>query len=66
MESRPIAQVERAITELTDTIARVLGADPRRVRVEAQPISPERWGIGGVAAAVKRRAEIEAHEARLR
>jgi 4-oxalocrotonate tautomerase family enzyme len=66
LEGRPVEQVERAIVELTDVIARVLEADPRRVRVEAQSIAAERWGIGGVPAAVKRRTEIDAREAQLR
>ncbi len=65
MESRPPEQIEQAIVRLTEVIARVLGSDPDRVRIEVQPVAAERWGIGGVPASVKRRAEIEAHEARL-
>lgn len=63
MEGRPLAQVQRAIAELTEVTARVLGGDPARVRVEVQHISPERWGIGGVPASVLRRDEIEARKA---
>ena len=65
MESRPIEQVHRAIDELTDVIASVLGGDPSRVRVEAQSIDADRWGIGGIPATVSRRAELEARAAQL-
>ena len=58
--------MERAIVELTDVIARVLGSDPERIRIESMPVAADRWGIGGVQASVKRRAEIEAREAQLR
>ncbi|MEZ5375126.1 MAG: tautomerase family protein [Acidimicrobiales bacterium] len=62
MENRPLSQVETAITRLTEVIARVLGADAGRVRVEAQPVAAERWGIGGIPAAILRRDEIAARE----
>jgi len=63
MEGRPLTQVQGAIEVFSELIARVLGGDPDRVRVEVQYISPERWGIGGVPASVLRRAEIEARQA---
>ena len=63
MGDRPLEQVHRAITELTSVVARVLGVEAERVRVEAQSIDGDRWGIGGVPASVKRRAEIEARAA---
>jgi 4-oxalocrotonate tautomerase family enzyme len=63
MANRPLAQVEGAIARLTEIIARVLGTDPERVRVEVQPIAAERWGIGGVQASVKRQAELAARDA---
>ncbi|MCB1001441.1 MAG: tautomerase family protein [Acidimicrobiales bacterium] len=63
MQDRPVEQVHRAITELTAVIARVLDVEPERVRVEAQSIAAERWGIGGVPASVKRQAEIAARAA---
>ena len=63
MQDRPVEQVHRAITELTAVIARVLAVEPERVRVEAQSIAAERWGIGGVPASVKRQAEIAARAA---
>jgi phenylpyruvate tautomerase PptA (4-oxalocrotonate tautomerase family) len=66
MENRPLEQVERALVELTEVISRVLGADPERVRVEAQSIAAERWGIGGMTASVKRRAELAARGTQLR
>ena len=58
MANRPIDQVESAIVRLTEIIARVLGTDPERVRIEVQPVAAERWGIGGVQASVKRQAEL--------
>ncbi len=63
MAGRPLTQVQRAITELSEVTARVLGGDPARVRVEVQHIDPERWGIGGVPASILRREEIEARKA---
>ena len=60
MQDRPVEQVHRAITAV---IARVLDVEPERVRVEAQSIAAERWGIGGVPASVKRQAEIAARAA---
>lgn len=63
MEGRPQQQAEDAIRELSAIVAKHLGGDPERVRVEIRPVSPERWGIGGVTAAVKRRAELEARKA---
>ena len=63
MQDRPVEPVHRAITELTAVLARVLDVEPERVRVEAQSIAAERWGIGGVPASVKRQAEIAARAA---
>jgi 4-oxalocrotonate tautomerase family enzyme len=63
MADRPLDQVHDAIRTLTEVVSRVLGVDAARVRVEAQSIEAERWGIGGVPAAVLRRAEIEARAA---
>ncbi|MCA9548769.1 MAG: tautomerase family protein [Myxococcales bacterium] len=60
MEGRPQSQADAAIQELSACVARHLGGDPARVRVEIQTVPPERWGIGGTPASVLRRAEIEA------
>lgn len=59
MQGRPQDQADAAIRELTAVVARHLGGDPARVRVEIQSVPPERWGIGGQPASVLRRAEIE-------
>ena len=57
------AQQRRIRSEVDAGIARVLDVEPERVRVEAQSIAAERWGIGGVPASVKRQAEIAARAA---
>ena len=36
------------IKELTETVCRVLEADPQAVRVELVEVPPENWGIAGV------------------
>jgi 4-oxalocrotonate tautomerase family enzyme len=63
MEGRTAEQVARAMASLTQVVAGTLGGDPERVRVEVQTVPPDHWGIGGVPASVKRRAEIEARRA---
>lgn len=63
MDGRPQRQVEEAIRVATEVIARVLGTDPERVRVEVTRVPPDHWGIGGVPATVKRKAEIDARAA---
>lgn len=63
MSNRPQSQVEAAIARVTEVISRVLGTDPERVRVEVMAVAPERWGIGGVPASVKRQAELAARDA---
>jgi 4-oxalocrotonate tautomerase family enzyme len=62
MENRPIAQVAAAIEALTEVMARVLGGDPDRIRVEVQPVAADRWGIGGQPASVRRKSELEARD----
>jgi 4-oxalocrotonate tautomerase family enzyme len=59
MEGRPIEQVQQAIAEVTEVVARVLGAERARIRVFVDRVPPDHWGIGGVPASVVRRAEIE-------
>lgn len=59
MQGRPAEQFAAAIVELTEVISRVLGTDQSRVRVECQPVDVDYWGIGGVPASVKRKAELE-------
>ena len=59
---RPRAQIGAAIARLTQVVAEVLGGDPDRVRVAVIRVPPEEWGIGGVPASERRRAEIEARK----
>lgn len=58
MEGRPTEMLHRVISELSEVVARVLGGDPRRVRVQIDHIHPDRWGIGGVPASQARAAEL--------
>lgn len=60
MDGRPQEQIEAAIRELSELVADVLGGSSERVRVEVRKVQPEHWGIGGVPASIKRRAELEA------
>lgn len=60
MEGRPASQVETAIRELSEVVARNLGARLERVRAEVRTVPPENWGIGGQLASVLRATEISA------
>jgi 4-oxalocrotonate tautomerase family enzyme len=60
LEGRPVEQRHRLLERFTDVIVDVLGVDRDLVRGLIQTIPPDDWGIGGVPASVKRRAEIEA------
>jgi len=62
LADRPMSQVHDAIREVSATVARVLGGDPDRVRVEVQPVEAARWGIGGVPATIKRAADLAARK----
>ena len=48
IEGRPDEKKKELIKELTETVCRVLGADPQAVRVELIEVPPENWGIAGV------------------
>jgi len=58
MEGRSVELLHRVMAELSEVTARVLGADPQRVRVQIDLIHPDRWAIGGVPASISRAAEI--------
>ena len=60
MEGRPIEQHHKIITQVTDVIVKHLGTDRGRIRVHIANCKPDNWGIGGTAAAILRKAEIEA------
>ena len=60
MEGRPLEMRHALIKEVTETVAKVLGTDQPRIRLQLTEIPPDGWGIGGVPASVARAAEIEA------
>ena len=63
MEGRPVEMLHRVMAELSEVVARVLGSDPQRIRVQIDHVHPDRWAIGGVPASVKRAAELAARKA---
>jgi 4-oxalocrotonate tautomerase family enzyme len=65
MEGRPVELLHRVMAEMSAVVARVLGGDPQRVRVQSDPIHPDRWSIGGVPASVARAGELARRAAAL-
>lgn len=63
MEGRPVETLHRVMADLSAVVARVLGSDPQRVRVQIDHIHPDRWAIGGVPASRARAAELAARAA---
>jgi 4-oxalocrotonate tautomerase family enzyme len=63
LQGRPVAQHHALIAEITDILVRVLGADRERIRVYSSDVDPDKWGIGGQPASVRRAAEIAARRA---
>lgn len=63
MQGRPMEQHHRLIREMTDTVAAALSMKPDRIRVQIDEVSPDRWGIGGVPASIRRAAELAARQA---
>lgn len=63
MEGRPVEMLHRVMAEMSAVVARNLGGDPQRVRVMIDPVHPDRWAIGGVAASVARAGELAARNA---
>ena len=63
LQGRPVEQHHQLIREMTAVVASVLGANPERVRLQIDEVHPDRWGIGGVPASVRRAAEIAARAA---
>lgn len=58
MEGRSTEMLHRVMADLSAVVARVLGSDPQRVRVQIDHIHPDRWAIGGVPASQARAAEL--------
>jgi len=63
LEGRSLEVLHRVIADMSAVTARVLGGDPKRVRVEINHVSADRWGIGGVPASQARAAELAARAA---
>jgi len=63
MEGRSTEMLHRVMADLSEVVARVLGGDPQRVRVQIDHIHPDRWSIGGVPASRARAAELAARAA---
>ena len=63
LQGRAVEQHHRLIREITDAVARVLKMKPDRIRMQIDEVHPDRWGIGGVPASVKRAAEVAARAA---
>jgi phenylpyruvate tautomerase PptA (4-oxalocrotonate tautomerase family) len=62
MEGRSTEMLHRVMADLSAVVARVLGGDPQRVRVQIDHIHPDRWAIG-VPASQARAAELAARAA---
>lgn len=60
MEGRTVEQLHRVIAELSAITARLLDVDQDRIRVHIAHAHPDRWGIGGVPASIRRAAELAA------
>lgn len=58
MEGRTVEQLHRVIAELTAITARLMDVDAERIRVHIEHAHPDRWGIGGVPASIRRAAEL--------
>lgn len=58
MEGRTTETLHRVMADLSRVVARVLGGDPQRVRVQIDHIHPDRWAIGGVPASIARSADL--------
>lgn len=63
MEGRTVEQLHRVIAELNAITARLLAVDPERIRIYIAHAHPDRWGIGGVPASVRRAAELAGRQA---
>lgn len=60
LEGRPQQEMDDLMTGFTDILETVLKADRNRIRGACWTVPPERWGIGGVMASVKRANEVAA------
>lgn len=58
MEGRTVEQLHRVIAELNAITARLLNVAPDRIRIYIAHAHPDRWGIGGVPASIRRATEL--------
>jgi 4-oxalocrotonate tautomerase family enzyme len=63
LEGRPREQHHALIADVTEVVARVLGARRERIRVHIAESRTDCWGIGGVPASIARAQEISARAA---
>ncbi|MBS1143352.1 MAG: 4-oxalocrotonate tautomerase [Proteobacteria bacterium] len=63
MEGRSVEQFHRIIVELNAITARLMEVDPERIRIHIEHAHPDRWGIGGIPARIRRAAELAAPSA---
>lgn len=63
LAGRSVEQHHRLIAALTEATGRVLDVRADRVRIQIDEVHPDRWGIGGTPAGVRRAAEIAARAA---
>jgi 4-oxalocrotonate tautomerase family enzyme len=63
LQGRAVEQHHQLIREITDAVAQALEMKPDRIRMQIDEVHPDRWGIGGVPASVRRAAEIAARAA---
>lgn len=62
MEGRTVEQLHRVIAELSDITARQLNVDKDRIRLHIEHAHPDRWGIGGIPASIRRATELAARK----
>lgn len=55
---RPTEVMHRVMAAMSATVARVLGTEPQRVRVQIDLVHPDRWAIGGVPASQARAVDL--------
>lgn len=57
LEGRPVEKLQEVMAALTEVTARILGGDPKRIRVQIDLVSADRWAIGGVSVTAQRAAQ---------
>ncbi len=60
LEGRPVEQHTALIEQVSTLVAEIVGVPVERTRLRINEVPPTDWGIAGVPAAARRRAEIDA------